>query len=701
MAALPTLPTEYSWPAMPTDFTGWNTYHPTSAADLKSLLNGDVSGVGQIDRSSKNCVIYLDPEVTREYVTGGYNQPFHINNVSAITTGQDTYWIVIMPIQAAYANFNSLFPEGIRIDPDRPTPGDHSHPCSYTYMPKISHDSTNTPTLRIDFTAKKIRFVGLHFTHDSSTVVANACVHLSRDSSPAYAAQVSDLNEEIIFDRCLVRAPEDNWTGYYTYGIAANANKCAIVDSVIDGWRGTADAQAVWIFNGVSQVHVENCYLCGSGESWFTGALRPPTGQDTQPHNLVVRGNHFKKDPRWDKWSDNAAYLGTSWTIKNHLETKEGNLILIENNCFDYFWSGTGGAQYNAMVIKAANQPHGSYGNGYYTHPSDNTRVAHDTYPFTSEDVNNNLRVVTAANPGWYNITSVADDGGTSYAQLDGSPDAVDTYLGAAYRGFSPWIYIADITVRYNTFSRCVSGIYGIWCQDGGYTTAGAHRIHIHDNHVVFNQHAIDRYQEIFYRREGIDQGGGLSAAYNDPDEDGVKDLTIEHNTFVTQPIARFSAGRTDLSNEAEGLQQAWSGSGQEFGDEYVNRYNVQDTGEYGAVVRQSSTYGDTSLSRSFLNYTWGPNIQIGNVRNSSANYSSPQTAAYFADAYSDVGFEDYANGNFRITSAGTNGDYRVGQAQGAADGKAFGPDFDTLEPVVRAAQDGRRSVKRRLLVRA
>lgn len=702
MATLPTLPTEYNWPAMPTDFSGWNQYSPASAADLRSLLYGnDVVGVGQIDRSSKNCVVWLEPaqgSIDR-YLTNNTNSsyPYFFNGQSsAITTGQSTYWILLMPKESAYTNFLARFPEGIRIDEELYTNDGVNLDGTYgALMPLLSNEGYAGDTIRIGFGVKKIRLVGLHISHDAATLTYN-CVNLScgETSDSDYASISAELAEEIVIDRCVVRPDRSAAAStFYVRGIAANANKVAIVDSAITEWRSSSDTNAIHIFNGVSQVITENCLLISTGENWFTQGTTIPMGYPYVPSDLVVRGNLFRKLPQWNFNSDLYDSNTGIYACKNLLETKSGDKILIEGNVFDHHFAD---AQSETVVLKNVNQI--SLVATYAMHPSINTQIKLDVAPFTVNEIGNKINVTAGGTPGWYEVVGFSDP----YAILDSSPAAAGTTGITAYRGRMPWVYTHDLTMRYNYLARA-PGIFALqYANIDGYPSNGARRWHIHDNLLIGLQHD-QSYIGTPTRYSMAIAGTSLEATYPDPDEQAMTDFVIEHNALLHVGIAKFTNYSHPVGSACFTQSIAIPGAGDpQYGTDYVNRYNILDTCYFGAVFRNSTAYGTPSMNASYDSYTWGPNVQIGTQSNSPASYGSPanQPSTYFADTYGDVGFTDWAAMDFELTSAGTNGDYRAGQAQEAGDGKDMGPDHDEIKYRRRAAQDGRRGVKRRLRIR-
>lgn len=81
---------------------------------------------------------------------------------------------------------------------------------------------------------------------------------------------------------------------------------------------------------------IVNNHLEGNGENVMFGGANP-TIQDLVPSDIEVRNNHFFKPLSW-KESD-PSYAGTPWCVKNILELKNAQRMLVEGNILENNWS--------------------------------------------------------------------------------------------------------------------------------------------------------------------------------------------------------------------------------------------------------------------------------------------------------------------------------------------------------------------------
>jgi len=126
--------------------------------------------------------------------------------------------------------------------------------------------------------------------------------------------------------------------------IALNSGTTAVVDS----WLGEChsnqgDSQALVTYNGAGPFKIQNNHLeAGHEVVMFGGA--DPTIRDLVPSDIELRGNHITRPLAWKK----------KWQVKNLIETKNVQRLLIEGNVLENNWSDAQDGF--AFVIKAENQ---------------------------------------------------------------------------------------------------------------------------------------------------------------------------------------------------------------------------------------------------------------------------------------------------------------------------------------------------------
>lgn len=121
----------------------------------------------------------------------------------------------------------------------------------------------------------------------------------------------------------------------------ATADRC---DMRHHGYAG-ADAQCILGYNGPGPFTIIGNYLEGYGENVMFGG-GTVRSLAMIPRDIVIKGNIFTKNKTlWDN-------LGAKWSVKNLLELKDAENVLIEGNLFENCW--TNGQTGTAILFKAA-----------------------------------------------------------------------------------------------------------------------------------------------------------------------------------------------------------------------------------------------------------------------------------------------------------------------------------------------------------
>jgi hypothetical protein len=185
------------------------------------------------------------------------------------------------------------------------------------------------------------RLVCLEVTAPTSVASLNALVRLSHTG----ATSVSQLPHHIILDRVWIHG---HATMALTRCVIANTGAMALVDSYLDDCHTSgSDSQAFVAFNGTGPYLLENNYLAGAGETVMFGGSDPSI-QGLIPSDVVIRRNHFTHPASWQG----------KWTVKNLLELKNAQRLLIEGNVFENHWiDGQSGHAFN---FKSTNQSGGA-----------------------------------------------------------------------------------------------------------------------------------------------------------------------------------------------------------------------------------------------------------------------------------------------------------------------------------------------------
>ena len=206
-------------------------------------------------------------------------------------------------------------------DASLPAAGQRTSPTYAPHLPKLQSTST-VPAIRIEPGASYITLRHLQVLA-SGNGSANL-IELGRvDSRQTSAAQAP---HHLVLDRLLVDVPA---ALPQRRGIALNSADTHVLGCYLAGLKyAGADAQAIAGWNGPGPFLIENNYLEGAGENLLFGGS-DPTIPGLVPTNIQIRRNHFSKPLAWK---------GSSWTVKNLLELKNAQDVVIEGNLLEYNW---------------------------------------------------------------------------------------------------------------------------------------------------------------------------------------------------------------------------------------------------------------------------------------------------------------------------------------------------------------------------
>jgi hypothetical protein len=115
-------------------------------------------------------------------------------------------------------------------------------------------------------------------------------------------------------------------------GIALNSGATTIRNSDIRDIKAAGqDSQAICGWNGPGPYLIENNYLEAAGENIMFGG-GDPSIPNLVPSDIVFRRNYVTKPLSWRE-------EGSRWTVKNLLELKNAQRVLIEWNTFEHSWA--------------------------------------------------------------------------------------------------------------------------------------------------------------------------------------------------------------------------------------------------------------------------------------------------------------------------------------------------------------------------
>ena len=275
-------------PTLPLSFIN-TTYSPPAGNTI--TVNAGGSFQAALNSAQLGDTIVLAAGAT---FTGSFNLP---NKTSG------SGWIYV--VSSAYGNL--------------PAPGSRVGPVDAVNMPKLA--STAQAVITTSPGAHHFRFVGIEFKPTTGSFVYSLIAIGNRETS------VGLLPNNITFDRCYVHG--DPSVGGRR-GIAMDGIGVAVVDSYIADFKEVgADSQALWVHNSPGPIKLVNNFLEAAGENFMAGGADPAI-TNLVPSDIEIRRNRFYKPLSW---------IGSAWSVKNLLEFKNGQRILVEGNLFENNWA--------------------------------------------------------------------------------------------------------------------------------------------------------------------------------------------------------------------------------------------------------------------------------------------------------------------------------------------------------------------------
>lgn len=308
------------------------------------------------------------PELPRVFLDTAYNPPTgRVINVAegenlqvAINAAKPGDIITLQPGATFVGNFilTSKSPDKAKPSeewtvirsavPDSCLPplGNRMTPEYADLLPKIISPNGNA-AISAEDGAHHYRLIGLEIGVVAEEEYNPGLIRLGNGSSLQSLPDV--VPHDLIVDRCYIHG---NKVGGVARGIALNSARTSIIDSYISEIHGVGfDTQAICGWNGPGPFKIVNNYLEASGENLMFGGADPSI-VGLVPADIELRGNHFYKPLRWKVGAPE--YEGTHWTVKNLLELKLVERILIEGNVLENNWAD---AQTGfALVFKSVNQ---------------------------------------------------------------------------------------------------------------------------------------------------------------------------------------------------------------------------------------------------------------------------------------------------------------------------------------------------------
>ena len=266
----------------------------------------------------------------------------------------DQHWIVVR----TSAPDSSLPAEGTRLTPCyagvASLPGRPDFQCTSTQnvMPKIvfAGRAASGPLL-FSQGANHYRFIGLEITRGNPT---------TRYRNLIQTEAVDVQADHLVFDRMWIHgtAQDETKGGIHLNGMSS----VSVVDSYFSDLHCISrnglclDSEAINGGGGDTQdgpYKIVNNFLEASGESIMFGGA-PGT---TTPTDIEIRRNHFFKPMIWKPGAPDfvGSSTGDAFIVKNNLELKNAQRVLVEGNLLENTWGGFTQHGYS-VVLTPANQ---------------------------------------------------------------------------------------------------------------------------------------------------------------------------------------------------------------------------------------------------------------------------------------------------------------------------------------------------------
>jgi uncharacterized protein YjdB len=208
--------------------------------------------------------------------------------------------------------------------PDQSLPvGTRVTPQQASLMPKILTPNYTSAILTTSGSASAYyRLIGLEVGAAPGVAMVNTLVWFGWGDN--VQTSLSQVPHHLILDRSYVHGTA---TLDLRRCVVLNSAHSAVIDSYLSECHSNqGDAQAIVGWNGPGPFRIQNNYLEGSTMGiMFGGATTMP---DLVPSDIEIRGNYLFKPLAWKG----------KWVVKNIIEIKSGQRILVEGNLMEGSW---------------------------------------------------------------------------------------------------------------------------------------------------------------------------------------------------------------------------------------------------------------------------------------------------------------------------------------------------------------------------
>jgi hypothetical protein len=212
---------------------------------------------------------------------------------------------------------------------DSLTDGVRVTPANAGSMPKILAPDSAHAVFTSDG-AHDFRFVGIEFKPEAGAFVYNL---ISIGPEAGRWTDPSQVPHNITFDRSYIHGDPQRGA---RRGIVMNGANVQVLNSYLSNFmEREKDSQALAAWDGPGPFLIQNNYLEGAGENVMFGG-QDPSLPNLVPSDIRILNNSFFKPLSWK--TDDASYAGTHWVVKNLLEFKNAQRVLVDGNEFQNIW---------------------------------------------------------------------------------------------------------------------------------------------------------------------------------------------------------------------------------------------------------------------------------------------------------------------------------------------------------------------------
>jgi hypothetical protein len=281
---------------------------PSAAASITVPAGGNLQAA--LDAAQPGDTIYIDP-------AGTFDGPFKL------------------PVKSGTADITV---RSAAPDASLPAAGQRISPSYSAFLPKLR--ATNFgPALKTSAGTAHWVLKFLEFRPASSTASANLVEFGGAGTSQS---TLSSVPHHLTIDRCYLH-------GDASYGqrrgLALNSGDSTIVNSYFADFKQVnQDTQAIMSWNGPGPYLIENNYLEAAGENIMFGGTDPAI-PNLIATNITIRRNLISKPLAW---------MSQPWTVKNLIEFKNVQNVLVDGNTIENNWAA--GQQGYSILFTPRNQ---------------------------------------------------------------------------------------------------------------------------------------------------------------------------------------------------------------------------------------------------------------------------------------------------------------------------------------------------------